>query len=152
VGFVNVGSIRRGLPAGPVTYGMLFELQPFQNELVSVALTGALLKDALELGLDREGRPRVHVAGLTVRYDPGAPAGSRIRAMILDDGREIGPRHVVTVGTTEFVAAGGDGFQPFGAGEQVRTGMLDLDALVTYLESFPGPLPPPATGRWQPVR
>jgi 2',3'-cyclic-nucleotide 2'-phosphodiesterase (5'-nucleotidase family) len=152
VGFVNVGSIRRGLPAGPVTYGMLFELQPFQNELVSVALTGALLKDALELGLDREGRPRVHVSGLTVRYDPGAPAGSRIRAMILDDGREIGPRHVVTVGTTEFVAAGGDGFQPFGAGEQVRTGMLDLDALVTYLESFPGPLPPPATGRWQPVR
>jgi 2',3'-cyclic-nucleotide 2'-phosphodiesterase (5'-nucleotidase family) len=152
VGFVNVGSIRRGLPAGPVTYSMLFELQPFQNELVSVALTGALLKDVLEMGLDREGRPRVHVSGLTVRYDPGAPAGSRIRAMILDDGREIGPRHVVTVGTTEFVAAGGDGFQPFGAGEQVRTGMLDLDALVTYLESFPGPIPPPAAGRWQPVR
>jgi 2',3'-cyclic-nucleotide 2'-phosphodiesterase (5'-nucleotidase family) len=152
VGFVNVGSIRRSLPAGPVTYGMLFELQPFQNELVSIALPGALLREVLEMGLGRDGRPRVHLSGLAVHYDDASPAGSRIRSMVLDDGREVGPRDIVTVGTTEFVAAGGDGFGPFGAGEQVRTGMLDLDALITYLESLPSPVQPPATGRWQPVR
>jgi 2',3'-cyclic-nucleotide 2'-phosphodiesterase (5'-nucleotidase family) len=152
VGFVNVGSIRRGLPAGPVTYGMLFELQPFQNELVTVALHGALLRDVLEMGLSRDGRPRVHLSGMVVRYDPGAPAGSRIRGMTLDDGREIGPRDIVTVGTTEFVAAGGDGYEPFAAGEQVRTGIVDLDGLVAHLESLPTPIPPPAMGRWQIVR
>jgi 5'-nucleotidase len=135
-----------------VTYGMLFELQPFQNELVSIALPGALLREVLEMGLGRDGRPRVHLSGLAVHYDPAAPVGSRIRGMVLDDGREVGPRDIVTVGTTEFVAAGGDGFGPFSAGEQVRTGMLDLDALVTYLESLPGPIQPPAIGRWQPVR
>lgn len=41
VGLANNGSIRRNMPAGPITYGMLFELQPFQNELVTVEITGA---------------------------------------------------------------------------------------------------------------
>lgn len=152
VGFVNVGSIRRGLPAGPVTYGTLFELQPFQNELVTVALRGALLRDVLELALGQDGRPRAHLSGLVVQYDPAAAPGSRVRRMVLDDGREVGIRDIVTVGTTEFVATGGDAYAPFGAGEQVRTGILDLDALVTYLESLPAPVRPPATGSWRPVR
>jgi 2',3'-cyclic-nucleotide 2'-phosphodiesterase (5'-nucleotidase family) len=32
---VNNGSIRRALPAGALTWGMLYELQPFQNQLVT---------------------------------------------------------------------------------------------------------------------
>jgi 2',3'-cyclic-nucleotide 2'-phosphodiesterase (5'-nucleotidase family) len=152
VGFVNVGSIRRGLPAGPITYGTLFELQPFQNELVTVALRGALLRDVLELALGQDGRPRAHLSGLVVHYDPAAAAGSRVRRMVLDDGREVGNTDTVTVATTEFVATGGDAYAPFGGGKHVRTGMLDLDALVLYLESLPGPVRPPATGSWRPVR
>jgi 2',3'-cyclic-nucleotide 2'-phosphodiesterase (5'-nucleotidase family) len=152
VGFVNVGSIRRSLPAGPITYGVLYELQPFQNEMVTIAMTGALLRDALEVALGPDGRPRVHLSGVTVHYDPAAPAGERVRRMVLDDGRELGADDVATVGTTEFVAAGGDGYLSFTEGEQTRTGLVDLDVLVTHLESLPQPVEPPQTGRWQPVR
>jgi 2',3'-cyclic-nucleotide 2'-phosphodiesterase (5'-nucleotidase family) len=152
VGFVNVGSIRRGLPAGPVSYGTLFELQPFQNEIVTVELTGSQLRDVLERALDADGRPRVHLSGIVVHYDPAAPRGSRIVAMELDDGRAISAADRVSVGTTEFVAAGGDGYAAFQQGEQTRTGLVDLDVLVTHLESLPQPVEPPPTGRWRPVR
>ncbi len=40
--FVNTGSIRAGLLAGPVTYGNLFTMQPFQDDYVDTfTLTGA---------------------------------------------------------------------------------------------------------------
>jgi 2',3'-cyclic-nucleotide 2'-phosphodiesterase (5'-nucleotidase family) len=152
VGFVNVGSIRRGLPAGPVSYGTLFELQPFQNEIVTVELTGDQLRETLERALDAQGRPRAHLSGIVVHYDPQAPRGSRVIGMELDDGRSLGPADRVTIGTTEFIAAGGDGYAAFLEGDQTRTGLLDLDVLVTHLESLPQPVEPPLGARWRPVR
>lgn len=152
IGFVNVGSIRRSLPAGPLTFGMLYELQPFQNEMVTVQLTGAGLRDALETALADDGRPIAHLSGVTVEYDPSAPSGSRVRHIALDDGRVIGPDSQVTVGTTEFVAAGGDGYAAFTSGQRTRTGLVDLDVLVTYLESLPQPIEAPPPGRWRAIR
>ena len=40
VGLVGNAGIRADLPAGPVTYGQLFEIQPSQNSLVKLTLTG----------------------------------------------------------------------------------------------------------------
>jgi len=152
IGFVNVGSIRRGLPAGRVTFGMLYELQPFQNEVVTVQLTGAGLQEVLETALTDDGRPTAHLSGLTVDYAPSGPPGHRIRRMELDDGRVIAPNTPVTVGTTEFLAGGGDRYTAFTRGEKTRTGLVDLDVLVTHLESLPQPVEAPPTGRWRVVR
>lgn len=153
VGLVNNGSIRRDLPAGPLTYGTLYELQPFQNELVRVTLTGAQLRQALEeAALTPAGQPEAHVSGMTVSYDPAAPRGRRIREIRLEDGRVLGEGDTVTLGTSEFVATGGDGFAALEAGRLERTGVVDLDGLVEYLQRQPQPLQPPATGRWIAVR
>lgn len=148
---VNNGSIRRDLPAGPVPYGALFELQPFQNELVAIDLSGASLRRALENALDRDGEPDAHVAGMTVTYDPAAPRGERIREIRLTDGRVIGDDDVVTLGTTEFLAAGGDRYAALREGTVRRTGLVDLDALVHYLEGLEAPVRAPEVGRWRAV-
>lgn len=148
VGLVNNGSIRRDMPAGPVDYGTLYELQPFQNELVTVEVSGAQLRAALENALGERGGPEAHISGMTVRYQPTAPAGQRIREIRLSDGRMVGPEDRVTVGTTEFVATGGSGFDVLTEGRLGRTGLVDLDALVTYLQSLPQPVTPPEVGRW----
>jgi 2',3'-cyclic-nucleotide 2'-phosphodiesterase (5'-nucleotidase family) len=148
VSLVNQGSLRRALPAGAVQYGVLYELQPFQNEMVTVQLTGAQLRRALEHALNEEGLPVAHVSGLTVRYDPAAPRGSRVREMRLADGRVLRDTDPVTLGTTEFVATGGDGFVMLREGTLHRTGIVDLDALVTHLQTLPQPMRAPAVGRW----
>ena len=43
-----------------------------------------------------------------------------------------------------FLAAGGDGFTGFTAGTLVTGGVVDLDALLSYLSSAPGLAAPPA--------
>ena len=148
VSVINNGSIRRGLPGGTITYGTLFELQPFQNELVTVGITGDVLRAALEHALDGDGEPDAQISGMNVRYDPTAPVGSRIREIRLWDGREVAPETPITLGTTEFVATGGDGYGMLDGGTLARTGLVDLDALVRYLQSLPPPIDEPQKGRW----
>jgi 2',3'-cyclic-nucleotide 2'-phosphodiesterase (5'-nucleotidase family) len=148
VGLINNGSVRRGIPEGPATYGMLYELQPFQNEVVTVALTGTQLRAALEHALDADGRPDAHLSGMTVEYDSAAARGSRVRQVRLADGRMLRDADTVTLATTEFVATGGDGYGMLKEGRMTRTGRVDLDALIEYLQAQPQPVRPPRTGRW----
>ncbi|HEV2149966.1 MAG TPA: bifunctional UDP-sugar hydrolase/5'-nucleotidase [Longimicrobiaceae bacterium] len=148
VALINTGSIRRAIPAGPATYGVLYELQPFQNELVTLTVTGAQLRAALEHALGRDGRPDAHLSGMTVAYDSTAAQGSRVREVRLADGRALRDTDTVTVATTEFVATGGDGYTTLKEGRMTRTGRVDLDALIEYLRAQPQPVRPPRTGRW----
>lgn len=148
---VNNGSIRRGLPGGPVNYGVLYEMQPFQNAMFRVEVTGAQLRAALENAVS-SGRPTAHVSGMTVAYDSAAPQGSRIRSVRLDDGRELGDADRVTLALTEFMAQGGERYTSLAAGRRTATGQVDLNVLIDYLRSLPQPVQPPAVGRWRPVR
>ncbi|HEX2204888.1 MAG TPA: bifunctional UDP-sugar hydrolase/5'-nucleotidase [Longimicrobium sp.] len=148
---INNGSIRRDMPAGPITYGTLYELQPFQNELVRLEVTGAQLRAALENALSGD-TPDAHLSGMTVTYDPAAPAGSRVRSVRLAGGREVGDADRVTLGLSEFIATGGDRYTSFLEGRMTRTGQVDLEAAVAYLQSLPQPVRAPETGRWRTVR
>ncbi|HEX2190849.1 MAG TPA: bifunctional UDP-sugar hydrolase/5'-nucleotidase [Longimicrobiaceae bacterium] len=148
VALVNTGSVRRAMPAGPITYGMLYELQPFQNELVTVAATGAQLRAALENALAQGEGPDAHLSGMTVAYDPSGAAGSRVREIRLASGRTVRDADTVTVGTSEFVATGGDGYASLRDARMTRLGQVDLDALVAYLRALPQPVQPPRTERW----
>lgn len=154
IGFVNNGSLRRSLPRGPVDYATLYEFQPFQNELVRLHMDGALLKEVLEHGLTNDGRPWTHVAGIRIEVDPTRPRGDRVRRILRSDLAdvgvevEIGPHDPVTLGTTEFLALGGDGFAMFARARMERIGQVDVDALIDYLGWLGDPVPAPDTGRW----
>jgi 5'-nucleotidase len=148
---VNNGSVRRALPAGPVSWGVLYELQPFANAVVRLEVTGAQLKAALENAVSGD-RPDAHLSGMTVRYDPAAPAGQRVREIRLDGGRVVDDDDTVTLGLSEFIATGGDRYTSFTQGRLTRTEMVDLDAVIAHLQSLPQPVRAPEVGRWQPVR
>jgi 2',3'-cyclic-nucleotide 2'-phosphodiesterase (5'-nucleotidase family) len=148
---VNNGSVRRDLPAGPLSWGVLFELHPFANALVRTEVTGAQLRAALENAVN-DGRTGAHISGMTVRWAPSAPTGSRIREIRLDDGRVVDDDDVITLGLSEFLATGGDRYTSLAAGRTTRLALVDLDALIAYLESLPQPIRGPATGRWVEVQ
>jgi 2',3'-cyclic-nucleotide 2'-phosphodiesterase (5'-nucleotidase family) len=149
---VNNGSIRRTMPGGAISYGLLYELQPFQNELVTMEVTGAQLRAALENAIGDEGRHGAHVSGMEVTYDPAAAAGARVRTIRLTDGRTIGDDDVITMGLSEFLATGGDRYTSWVGAPMSRTGLVDVDALADYLRTLPQPVEPPPVGRLQPVR
>jgi len=142
VALVNNGGIRADLPAGPVTWGELFDVEPFQNFVVSGTVTGAQLRAVLEHAVGAADA-RAHVAGVRVVVDPSRPAGQRIVALTLPDGRPVLDTAHYTLAVPDFVAAGGSGYAMLRDVAFRNTGTVDLDAVIAYLRGLPQPVRAP---------
>ena len=149
VALINNGGIRGDLPAGPVSYGALFEMQPFQNRLVRVTVSGAELRRVLEHTL-AGGRPHGHVSGLQVWYDPTRSEGKRIRRIRLWNGRPLDARRRYTLAVPDFLAAGGEAYAMLASLPQADAGIVDLDAVIAYLGVLPQPVGAPSDIRFHP--
>lgn len=137
VGVMNNGGIRAELRAGPARWGDLHEIQPFENRLVSVTVRGDALRRYLEELVKGRG-VRFHVSGLTVDYDPEAPAGARIRRVTMADRSRLDDRRRYRIIMSNFLATGGDGAQLAQDAVVEELNTLDLDALVAHLRAQPG--------------
>ena len=148
IAFMNPGGIRGDLlenDANEVTYGAAFTVQPFNNYLVSVSLTGQDILDLLnEQWNDRNESARkiLQVAGLSYTYDKnlaGQPATNALVSVEVDtdgDGEAdapINPAETYRVVTNNFLVDGGDGFSTFTEGTDRFFGGLDIDAFADYL-------------------
>jgi 2',3'-cyclic-nucleotide 2'-phosphodiesterase/3'-nucleotidase/5'-nucleotidase len=140
IGLVTNGGIRADLPAGQINYGQLFEVQPFENSLVKLTLSGRQLRELLEHALDRRGAPTAQLAGAKVRYDPRRPFGKRVQRVELQDGRGVRAAATYTLAVDDFVAAGGEGYAMLTGLPREPGGMLDIDGLTTYLRRLPQPI------------
>src|SRR5579884_3595676 len=143
---VDNGGIRADLAAGVATYGDLFRVEPFQNRLVRLAVTGAVLRQALEHAVGGAD-PGAHVSGLALWYDPGRPPGRRIVRIRLADGAELDDGRTYTLAVSDFLAAGGSGYAMFRGAPAEDAGVTDLDALVGYLAALPQPVRAPEEAR-----
>ncbi|MFI5372803.1 MAG: bifunctional metallophosphatase/5'-nucleotidase, partial [Candidatus Eisenbacteria bacterium] len=150
VGLINNGGIRADLAAGPVSYGALFEVTPFQNRLLRLTLPAATLRDVLEHVL-ADRTPQAHVSGLEVWYDPALPAGQRIKKIRWMNGRGLDARRTYTIAVPDFLADGGDGFAMLAPLQRADVGLVDLDALIAYLRVLPQPVSAPGQDRLHPV-
>ena len=147
---LNNGSLRRALlPAGPVTFGMLYELQPFQNELVVITAPARVLREALEHGARGPGgRVSVHIAGVHATLDTLVATEGRVRSLTLRNGRVLSDTDTIRIGLTDFVAGGGDRFTMFDGHPRVATGVVDVDALMRHLSQQPSPVRAPRDRRF----
>ncbi len=118
VAITNGGGIRADAlrPAGTaLTRKDFFAELPFGNVGVLVEMSGADLFASLEHGVskveDKAGRfPQV--SGLTMAYDPKAPAGKRVQSVAVA-GQPLDPKAVYRVATNDYLLKGGDGYDAF---------------------------------------
>ena len=152
IALVNGGGIRTDLDAGPVTYADAFAVQPFQNTLISLELTGEQLRQALEAVVeDRLGE----VSGIRYRFDPTRPKGRRVLDAWLEEGGEavvrdgaaVHPDAAYTVTANNFMASGGSGYDVLAEAEGTSTGLVDSEVLVEYLAGLPQPIEYEKRGR-----
>ncbi len=145
ISFINATGVRTDLvplPDGRVTYGAIFALQPFGNNLVVKTLTGAQLKAVLEQqfkvenGAAKVASLLVPARGFRFSYDLSKPAGQRILSMTLG-GKPIDPNGRYRITVNNFLASGGDGFSVFNGGTDTFDAGLDLDALEAWLATNP---------------
>jgi 5'-nucleotidase len=154
IAFTNPGGIRSHIPKQPdgkVSYGEVFASQPFRNQLITLSLTGAQIKQALEQQWIDPARPRILQVsrGFGYVWDHAAVQGQRIKAADMRlGGVPIEAEKSYRVTVNNFLAVGGDGFTIFKEGTDPHVGSYDVDALDAYFRSN-SPLSPTALDRIQ---
>ncbi|WBU30826.1 bifunctional metallophosphatase/5'-nucleotidase [Rhodopseudomonas palustris] len=152
IALTNPGGVRSdilGGEGGAVTFGQVFAAQPFRNQLVTMTLTGAQLKAALEQQWAEPARPRILQVskGFHFAWDAAGAPGGRIPPDRMSlNGAPIDPNRTYRVTLNAYLAAGGDGFTVFKDGAAPQTGVYDVDALFSYFKTH-SPVAPPPTDR-----
>ena len=141
VALMNDGGLRADLAPGSLTWGDLFTVQPFNNQVLRLTLSGAQLRETLEQQWPEHGRSHgLQVSGLRYRWDGRAPHGARVVALELNDGSPILPEQRYTVAVNSFLATGANGFTALSAASERVVGPSDMEALLQYLRTAPQPL------------
>jgi len=143
VALINYGGIRAPLPAGPITYGLLYAVMPFDNQLVRLTISGAELSRLLEQALGR-----VSASGVEVTFDPDLSAGSRILNVRFTDGRLLDESGSYTLAVGKYLAEGGDGYTVLLNLPREDVGMRTLDALIAHMREAPQPFALPSSTRF----
>jgi 2',3'-cyclic-nucleotide 2'-phosphodiesterase (5'-nucleotidase family) len=155
VAFMNPGGIRgAGLTnAGNVTFGDAFTVQPFNNFVVSMSMTGQQIIDLLNQqwsGGNAGSRKFLQVSdGFSYRWQ-NAASPVLDESSVLIKGAPLVKAQTYRVVANNFLSDGGDGFGAFTAGTNKVVGGLDIDAFADYLEAFTasqGPWAPPTAPR-----
>jgi len=147
VAFMNPGGIRTDLIAsnspygeavGDVTYEEAFSVQPFNNYLVSLTLTGQQIYDLLgeQVNGTNDGSHKILQVseGFSYTYTDAGPVDGSVEL----DGEPIDKAASYRVVTNNFLADGGDGFPTFRDAQNVYYGGLDIDAFADFLNAQEG--------------
>mgnify|MGYP001823750129 CR=1 FL=1 len=127
----NNGGIRADLLKGPITFGQLYAVLPFDNQLVALDLTGAQVLRILEHSVaERAGN--MQVAGMAFRFSMSEPVGQRVLEATVG-GRPLDPERNYRVVTIDYLASGGDGQEAFLDGTNVAYGDGEVWAVADYV-------------------
>ena len=146
VAFMNPGGIRADMSAGQVTWGDVFTIQPFNNDLVKMELTGQQIVDLLNQ--QWAGQPYARIlktSGISYTWSDGDGDANTladnavVSSSISINGNPIDLNATYSVTVNSFMAAGGDNFTVLVQGLNRVIGPVDLDALIAYIKSLPQP-------------
>jgi 2',3'-cyclic-nucleotide 2'-phosphodiesterase (5'-nucleotidase family) len=128
ISYFNYGGIRTYLPEGEITVGKIYELMPFENELVFLKLNGNQIREFLNMVASKGGES---VGGVRFSISEG-------KANDIIIGREpIEDEKYYWVATNDYVAEGGDDLDVFTKKEDyLKTGKLIRDIIISHLESI----------------
>ena len=137
-GFVNGSGLRKSpIPSGELRASDIFELLPFENELIEIDLTGMQLMSILERvtsGRDAQAGARIHFRWT----EQGRP--ELISAKLVDEsGREheIEPQATYTIVTIDYLLKlGGGAYAVLQEGRNVKPLNLSIrDAVIAYVKA-----------------
>lgn len=97
---LNNGGLRASLPQGNITRRNVFELMPFDNEIVVVTISGAKMRELIRHVAASGGMP---IAGMNLGMKPDKSPGK-----VLINGEPFDSTKTYKVLTSDYLAHGGD--------------------------------------------
>jgi 2',3'-cyclic-nucleotide 2'-phosphodiesterase (5'-nucleotidase family) len=97
---LNYGGIRNNLPDGDITTGSIFEVMPFDNQLVVLTLRGDMLQQLLDHFANGD---KLVVGGIRAKIH-----NNHAHDIVFGNGRTLQPTELYTVAMSDYIADGGD--------------------------------------------
>ena len=123
----NTGGLRTALPIGPITVGKIFELMPFDNELVLVTIPYNEVQEMLAYLAAKGGEP---VSDIRMVIKDGIVIEARIGGNPIEE-------RPYTILTSDYLSNGGDKMYFFTEGRRMERRALGIkirDAVMSYCE------------------
>jgi 2',3'-cyclic-nucleotide 2'-phosphodiesterase (5'-nucleotidase family) len=129
LGVMTNGGLRAGFAAGPITLGSVFELMPFENELVVLDAPGPVVQQLFEYA----AHAKMAVSGATyaVTFD-GLPKDIRIGGQPFDPNQE----KTWPIAISDYLAAGGDNMVFFKQVSPRHTNILLRTAIADHIRNL----------------
>ena len=129
LGVMTNGGLRATLPAGPVTLGSVFELMPFENELVVIDAPGPVVQKLF----DYAAHVKMAVSGATytVTFD-GLPKDIRIGDHLFD----VNENRTWSIAISDYLATGGDNMVFFKSIVPRHTNILLRTAIADHIRAL----------------
>lgn len=126
VSFFNYGGIRSIIPKGEITVGNVFELMPFENEMVFLQLNGKQMQEFFDYVAQKGGDS---LGGARFKISDGNAVDATIGGEVLNSDKTY------WLVTNDYVANGGDGLEVLKNSQQfVKSGRKIRDAIISNLE------------------
>lgn len=110
VAMLNPGGLRADLSQGPLEYGEVYEVLPFDNAVATLDLTGDQLVSLVRAAFAAK-KGVFQVSGLEVVLNQ-CPGPARLKSVHLPGGHGVDPNVRYRVVMPDFLARGGDGLGP----------------------------------------
>lgn len=126
---INIGGIRSTIGAGDILTKHVFEVMPFENEIVIVKLKGSDLKGLFQYYLDN--KTNNPVSHLTIET-----SGNILKTELIS-GKQVDPNKDYYIATSDYLALGGDRMYFFTKGQMISTNIKMRDLFLQKIKNTP---------------
>ncbi|MBL3548441.1 5'-nucleotidase C-terminal domain-containing protein [Chryseobacterium sp. KMC2] len=130
---INIGGIRTTIGKGDIMLKNVFEVMPFENEMIIVKMKGTDLQGLF----DYYAKTQVNnpVSHLYIETKNGQLNQSLINGQKIDTDKDY------YIATSDYLALGGDNMKFFAKGESIPTGIKLRDLFIEYFKKTPEVVP-----------
>lgn len=123
---INIGGIRTTIGKGDILLKNIFEVMPFENEVIIVKMKGTDVQGLF----DYYAKTQVNnpVSHLYIETNNGQLTKTLI------NGKPINPSQDYYIATSDYLALGGDNMKFFSKGESISTGIKLRDLFIEYFK------------------
>lgn len=126
---INIGGIRTIIPKGDILTKQIYEVMPFENEIVIVKMNGKDVEGLFDYYLKtQKNNPVSH---LVIETD-----NDKISKKLIN-GKSIDYNKVYYIATSDYLAMGGDNMFFFGKGQSISTGIKMRDLFIEKFKQNP---------------
>ncbi len=131
IAFHNSGGIRTDIKKGGITLRDIYTLNPFDNTIVTMKLTGSQLKEIAQKSFGGT-YGILQVSGLSMLYEKSSQKVElKFKNLPIED------KKLYSVATNSFLASGGDGFKTFTEGKNIKdTNIKFRDAVISHIKKI----------------